>query len=69
MEMAAGRTGGMACALQAALRLSNLASAARLQSACGWVAARRQKPALAPAAEDAVASRHCLRQEPASVRV
>ena len=60
MEMAADRTGGMACALQAALRLSNAAFAAYLESACGWVTAWRQKPALAPAAGDAVASRHCL---------
>jgi hypothetical protein len=31
-----------------------------LESVFGWVAAWHQKPALAPAAADAVASRHCL---------
>ena len=61
MESAADRTGGMACALQAALRLNNAAFSAHLESACGWVAAWRHKPALAPAVGDAVASRHCLR--------
>ena len=61
MEMAAGWAGGMACALQAALRLSNAAFAATWKSACGWVAAWHQKPVLAPAAGDAVAFRHCLR--------
>jgi hypothetical protein len=51
MESAADRTGGMACALQAALRLSNAAFAAHLESARGQVAAWHQKPALAPAPE------------------
>jgi hypothetical protein len=60
MEIAADRTGSAACALQAALRLSNVAFAATRKSACGWVAAWPQKPAFAPAAGDAVASRHCL---------
>jgi hypothetical protein len=60
MEIVAYRTGSVACALQAALRLSNVAFAATRKSACGWVAAWHQKPALAPAAGDAVASRHCL---------
>jgi len=32
MEMAADRTGSMACALQAALRLSNVAFAAHLEN-------------------------------------
>ena len=50
MKIAADRTGSMAFALQAVLRLSNVAFAAHLESACGWVAARHQKPALAPAA-------------------
>jgi hypothetical protein len=50
MEIPADWTGGMACALQAVLRLSNVAFAAHLESACGWVAAWRQKPALALAA-------------------
>ena len=59
MEMAADQTAGMAWALQAALRLSNVAFAAYLESACGWVTAWRQKPALAPTAGDAVASRRC----------
>jgi hypothetical protein len=44
MEMAADRTGSMACALQAALRLSNVAFAAHLESVCGWVAAWHQTP-------------------------
>jgi hypothetical protein len=52
----------MACALQAALRLSNVAFAAHLESACGWAAAWHQKPALAPAAGDAVASCGCGRK-------
>ena len=50
----------MACALQAALRLSNVAFAAHLESACVWVAVWHQKSVLAPAAGDVVASRHCL---------
>lgn len=35
MEMAAGLTGGTACALQAALQLSNEAFAAHAEPACG----------------------------------
>jgi len=61
MEIPTDWTGGMACALQAVLRLSNVAFAAHLESACRRVAAWHQKPALALAAGDAVASRHCLR--------
>ena len=56
MEMATGLTGGTACALQAALRLSNEAFAAHVESACGRVAAWHQKPAPRPAAGDAAAS-------------
>jgi hypothetical protein len=56
MEMAAGLTGGTACALQAALRLSNEAFAAHAEPACGRVAAWHQKPAPRPAAGDAAAS-------------
>jgi hypothetical protein len=70
MEMTADRTGGMGCALQAALRLGNVAFAAHLESACGWVPAWHQKPALALAAGDAVTSRRtAFGQEPTSVRV
>jgi len=46
MEMVAGLTGSTACALQAALRLSNEAFAAHVEPACGQVAAWHQKPAL-----------------------
>ena len=45
MEMVAGLTGSTACALQAALRLSNEVFAARAEPACGRVAAWRQEPA------------------------
>jgi hypothetical protein len=61
MEIPTDWTGGMACALQAALRLSNVAFPAHLESASGRVAAWHQKPALGLAGGDAVASRHCLR--------
>jgi hypothetical protein len=50
MEIAADRTGSMACALQAALRLSNVAFAATWKSACGWslpgIRSRRLRPRL-----------------------
>ena len=67
MEMVAGLTGITACALQAALRLSNEAFAAHVESACGRVAAWHQKPAPRPQREIQQLLDAALGQQPASV--
>jgi hypothetical protein len=68
MEMVAGWTGSNACALQAALRLSNEAFADRLGIAVRTVAAWHQKPALRPRPEMQQLLDTALAQAPASVR-
>ena len=68
MEMVAGWTGSTACALQAALRLSNEAFADQLGIAVRTVAAWHQKPALRPRPEMQQLLDTALAQAPASVR-
>jgi len=68
MEMVTGWTGSTACALQAALRLSNEAFAARLGIGVRTVAAWHQKPALCPRPEMQQLLDTALTQAPAPVR-
>lgn len=68
MDMAAGWTGSTACALQAALRLSNEAFAAELGIAVRTVAAWHQRPALRPRPEMQQLLDTSLAKAPASAR-
>jgi len=58
-------TGHTACALQAAMRLSNEAFAAHLGIAVRTVATLHQKPDLTPRAEVSTTPRHRARHSPA----
>jgi hypothetical protein len=68
MEMVAGWTGNTACALQAALRLSNEAFAGQLGIGVRTVAAWHQKPALRPRPEMQQLLDTALGQAPAPAR-